>query len=404
MIQTTAEQMAVKPLSGVRILDLTQAYSGPFATMHLADQGATVIKIERPGVGDQTRNWGPFKNGASGYYAYINRNKYGMTLDLKSEEGQTIFKELVKKADVVCENFRVGTMEKMGLGYEDLKKINPQLIYASISGFGLTGPLAKQPCYDVIAQAMGGMMSMTGTPGHMVKVGPAIADNYSGTYLALAIVMALYQKEHSGVGRRLDVSMVDTIFSILETGAITYTLTGVVSQPVGNRDPEIAPFDVLKAKDGAFAIACGTEKFWRLLCDVMKMPELMTDPWFADNEARCAHYDALKPILEKWSCQYTVDELEKMIQPAGIPFGRINNTKEACESDLIRRRHMLWQVDDPSIGETISIPGTPLKMHGCEDKVARPAPLLGQHTDDVLKDWLHLDPAQIQGLHDQKVI
>jgi CoA:oxalate CoA-transferase len=263
--------LAIKPLTGVRILDLTHAYSGPFCTMHLADQGATVIKLEVPEKGDQSRNWGPFKNGASGYYAYLNRNKYGLTLNLKDETGKEIFKKLVKEVDVVCENFRVGTMEKLGLGYDVLKEINPGIIYASISGFGLKGPKAEQPCYDVIAQAMGGMMSMTGEGEHIYKVGPAIADNYSGTYLSLAIVMALYQKERTGQGRRVDVSMLDTIFSILETGVISYTLTGKIAKPAGNRDPEIAPFDVLAAKDGQFAIACGTQRFWLSLCDITRV-------------------------------------------------------------------------------------------------------------------------------------
>lgn len=279
----TIEQLAVKPLTGVRILDLTHAYSGPFCTMHLADHGATVIKLEIPGKGDQSRNWGPFKNGASGYYAYVNRNKYGLTLNLKEEKGKEIFKKLIREVDVVCENFRVGTMEKMGLGYDVLKEINPQLIYASISGFGLEGPEATQPSYDVVSQAMGGLMSMTGEKGHIFKVGPAIADNYSGTYLSLAIVMALYQKERTGLGRRVDVSMLDTIFSILETGAIPYTLNGKIAEPAGNRDPEIAPFDVLKAKDGSFAIACGTQKFWKSLCQVMNRPELAENPHFIDN-------------------------------------------------------------------------------------------------------------------------
>ena len=209
-----------KPLTGVRVLDLTHAYSGPFCTMHLADQGAEVIKVEIPNKGDQSRNWAPFKNGSSGYFAYINRNKYGLSLDLKTEEGKDIFKKLIAETDVLCENFRVGTMEKLGLGYDVLKEINPGLIYASISGFGLEGPMAHRPCYDIIAQAMGGMMSMTGFGDQMTKVGPAIGDNYSGTYLALGIAMALYQRSKTGKGRRLDVSMVDTIFSILEAGVV----------------------------------------------------------------------------------------------------------------------------------------------------------------------------------------
>lgn len=401
----TIEQLAVKPLTGVRILDLTHAYSGPFCTMHLADHGATVIKLEIPGKGDQSRNWGPFKNGASGYYAYVNRNKYGLTLNLKEEKGKEIFKKLIREVDVVCENFRVGTMEKMGLGYDVLKEINPQLIYASISGFGLEGPEATQPSYDVVSQAMGGLMSMTGEKGHIFKVGPAIADNYSGTSLSLAIVMALYQKERTGLGRRVDVSMLDTIFSILETGAISYTLNGKIAEPAGNRDPEIAPFDVLKAKDGSFAIACGTQKFWKSLCQVMNRPELAENPHFIDNQARCDHYlDELKPLLEEWSSQHTLAELETWMTGAGIPFGRICNTKEACESEIIKRRHMLWQIDDPAFGETISVPGTPMKIHGCADQAERPAPQLGQHTDAILHDLLHLDMDAIKNLHETNVI
>lgn len=400
-----AANLAVKPLTGVRVLDLTHAYSGPFCTMHLADQGATVIKLEVPGKGDQTRTWGPFKNGASGYYAYLNRNKYGLTLNLKTEAGKKIFKELVKKVDVVCENFRVGTMEKLGLGYEVLKELNPKLIYASLSGFGLEGPEASRPSYDVVAQAMGGIMSMTGDKGHIFKVGPAIADNYSGTYLSLAIVMALYQREKTGTGRRVDVSMLDTIFSILETGAISYTLNGEIAEPVGNRDPEIAPFDVLQAKDGRFALACGTQKFWLSLCQVMEKPELAEDPRFIDNSARCQYYESdLKPLLEAWSCQYTLAELEEKITSAGIPFGRIANVKEACENPILQRRHMLWEIDDPSIGETIKVPGTPIKVHGCVDAAQRPAPLLGQHTQQILTDLLNLDETAIQDLQQQHVI
>ena len=401
----TAAGKNVKPLAGVRVLDLTHAYSGPFCTMHLADQGATVIKLEVPEKGDQSRNWGPFKNGASGYFAYLNRNKYGLTLNLKSEEGKAIFKQLIQEVDVLCENFRVGTMEKMGLGYDVLKEINPGLIYASISGFGLEGPEATQPCYDVIAQAMGGMISMTGEKGHIVKVGPAIADNYSGTYLSLAIVMALYQKVKTGMGRRVDVSMVDTIFSILETGVVSYTLNGEIAQPAGNRDPEIAPFDVLPAQDGTFAIACGTQRFWESLCDVMGKPELKENSHFIDNSARCKYYvSELKPIIEDWSSRITLAELERRIVAAGIPFGRINNMKEVCESDIIKRRHMLWEIDAPSIGETVEVPGTPIKVHGCADEPERPAPLLGQHTDQILTDWLGMDTKKIQNLHENHVI
>lgn len=394
-----------KPLEGVRVLDLTHAYSGPFCTMHLADQGAEVIKIEVPGKGDQSRNWAPFKNGSSGYFAYINRNKYGMTLDLKSEEGKAVFKKLVAEADVVCENFRVGTMERLGLGYDVLKEINPGLIYASISGFGLEGPMAQRPCYDIIAQAMGGMMSMTGFGDQLTKVGPAIADNYSGTYLALGIVMALYQRAKTGMGRRLDVSMVDTIFSILEAGVVEYTMNGHISKPEGNRDPGISPFDSFAAKDGSFVMACGTDGFWKSLCMLMERPDLVEDPRFMTNAKRCENYiSELRDIVSAWTAKYTVDELEDMIVGAGIPFGRILNMDQVCEQDILRQRNMLWKVRDTGIGEEVEVPGTPIKMHGCVDQVMRSAPVVGEHTDTILRDVLHMDEAEMAQLHNHHTV
>lgn len=394
-----------KPLSGVRVLDLTHAYSGPFCTMHLADQGAEVIKIEVPGKGDQSRNWAPFKNGSSGYFAYINRNKYGITLDLKSEKGRELFKKLVAEADVVCENFRVGTMERLGLGYEVLKEINPGLIYASISGFGLEGPLAQRPCYDIIAQAMGGMMSMTGFGDQQTKVGPAIADNYSGTYLALGIAMALYQRSKTGMGRRLDVSMVDTIFSILEAGAVEYTINGHISGPEGNRDPGISPFDSFHAKDGSFVMACGTDGFWKSLCGLMKRLDLVDDPRFVTNAKRCENYlSELKSIISAWAVNYTVDEMEEMLVGAGIPFGRILTMDQVCAQDVLRDRNMLWTVKDTGIGGEIEIPGSPIKMHGCADMAMRSAPVVGEHTDSILRDVLGMDDAQITQLHNDHVV
>lgn len=393
-----------KPLAGVRILDLTHAYSGPFCTMHLADQGAEVIKLEVPGKGDQCRNWEPIKNNASGYFSYINRNKLGLTLDLKSEKGKEIFKELIRSVDVVCENFRVGTMEKLGLGYETLKEINPKLIYASISGFGLEGPDSKRPCYDIVAQAMGGILSMTGFEGNIVKVGPAIADNYSGTYLSLGVMMALYQRERTGMGRRLDVSMVDTIFSILETGVVQYTIGNTIAGPEGNRDPVIAPFDAFKAADGMCVIACGTDKFFASLCNTMGMPELADDLRFANNSVRCDNYSALKAIIEAWSSKLSLEKLEELIVSAGVPFGKIQNTAQVCNSELIERRNMLWSVDDPAFGETIKIPGTPIKMHGCEDKPERPAPLLGQHSEKILSEILHKSAEEIRELKTENII
>lgn len=397
-------QYEPKPLTGVTVLDLTHAYSGPFCTMHLADQGATVIKLEVPGKGDQCRNWAPIRNDASGYFAYVNRNKKGLTLDLKSDQGKEIFKKLIKKADVLCENFRVGTMEKLGLGYDVLKEINPGLIYASISGFGLTGQRAKEPCYDIIAQAMGGMISTTGFPGQMVKVGPAIADNYSGTYCSLGIVMALYQKTITKKGRRIDVSMLNSIFSILESSVVEYTVNGKIMSPVGNQDPSIAPFDSFRASDGEFVMACGTDRFWRALCEVMGQPKLAGDPRFTNNQLRCDNYTQLKPIIEDYTTQYTVEEIVEEIRNAGIPVGQIQNIKEVCESGLIRDNSMLWTVHDHGIDADIQIPGTPIKFIGSKDDVECSAPLLGEHTEEILKDYMDMDEQAIASLKARNVI
>ena len=397
---------SVRPLTGVRVLDLTQAYSGPFCTMHLADQGAEVIKIEVPGVGDQSRGWEPMEGEASGYFSYINRNKYGLTLNLKTERGKELFRELVKTADVLCENFRVGTMERLGLGYESLREINPRLIYASISGYGLEGPMSQLPCYDVVAQALGGMISMTGPlGGEMVKVGPAIADNYPGTYLSLGVVMALYQRERTGEGRRLDVSMVDTVFSILETGVMQYTIKGIVSKPEGNSDPVIAPFDSFRARDGQFVLACGTNKFWAALCRAMGKPELIEDPRFINNSKRVENYiPTLKGIIEDWSMQHSVDELEELISGAGVPFGRIQNIKQACECDVIRRRNMIWDVYDPAFGREIEMPGTPIKMHGCADRADKAAPGRGEDTERLLCGILGLGHDEVEKLREEGVV
>ncbi|MDO5131856.1 MAG: CoA transferase, partial [Eubacteriales bacterium] len=241
--------------------------------------------------------------------------------------------------------------------------------------------------------------------GQAVKVGPAIADNYSGTYLSLGIVMALFQRMKTGVGRRIDVSMCDTIFSILETGVVQYTIKGIVSKPEGNRDPVIAPFDAFEAKDGMFVMACGTNKFWKQLTVAMGQPELAEDPRFVNNARRVENYlPTLKGIIEDWSRQRTVDEVEEAVAAAGIPFGRVQNVAQACESDLFKDRNMLWNVYDPAFGREITIPGTPIKMHGCEDAPQKAAPLLGQDTDDVLKKILGMDDTALAKLRGDGVI
>lgn len=395
-----------RPLEGIRVLDLTQAYSGPFCTMNLGDLGAEVIKIERPNGGDQTRTWGPFENNFSAYFAYINRNKKGITLDLGSKEGKEVFKKLVAETDIVCENFRVGTMEKLGLGYEALKEINPKIIYGSISGFGLEGPLAKRPCYDIIAQGMSGMMSVTGFPDHgPCKIGPSVGDNYSGAYLCIGILAALYKRSITGEGQRLDVAMVDTLFSIMENFVVEYTVAGKTPMRAGNIDPGIAPFDSFRAKDADFVMGCGTNKMFAALCKAMDREDLITNPLYDSNLHRCENYSSgLKDIIEQWTTTKTVAELEEIIVGCGIPFGPIMNIAEIAEHDLIRRRNMLWEVEQPGMGKAIRIPGCPVKLHGIEDKPEKAAPQLGENNNDVYSGILNINAEELALLKEKNII
>lgn len=394
----------MKALEGVKVLDLTQAYSGPFCTMHMADHGAEVIKLERPGIGDQSRAWGPIVDGYSAYYAFLNRNKKGITLDLRSPKGKEIFIKLVKEADVICENFKEGTMEKLGLGYEEIKKVNPRIIYASISGFGTNGPLAKLPSYDIVAQAMSGMMTITGFPdAPPTKVGPSIGDNYSGAYLALGICMALYHREKTGEGQRLDVAMLDTLFSILENAVVEYTVAGNTPGRSGNADPGIAPFDAFEAKDGTVVMGVGTDAMWLKFTKLMGKPELAENPLYKTNDDRCKNYlPDLKREVESFTKTKTKLELEEMLQGASIPFGRILTVPEVCEHPQIKAREMVLEVTDPVLGP-IRIPGVPIKMHTTPGTVEHAAPTLGQHNVEVLSAF-GLSKEEVEALAEEGII
>jgi CoA:oxalate CoA-transferase len=379
-------------LEGVKVLDLTIAYNGPFCTMNLADHGADVIKIERPVVGDGTRWWPPFRNGQtgindSGYYAFLNRNKRGITLNLQSEKGKSIFKEMVKTADVVVNNFKAGTMEKLGLGYEDLKAVNPRIIYASASGFGSYGPMKDRPAYDIIAQALGGIMSICGYPdGPPVKVGPAVGDNFTGTYMALGIAMALYRREKTGVGQQLEVAMTDTIFSILEAAVISYTLTGKMHGRVGNIDPYTSPFDMFKTKDGYVVIAASSDILWEKLCHVMECPAMLKDPKLADIGLRCEnYYPIVEPVMRQWVEARTSAEVDRVLGEAGIPVAPVLEIDQVVNHPNTKAREMLVEVEHPTLGK-IRIPGIPIKMFGTPGRIRRSAPLLGEHNQEVCEE------------------
>jgi CoA:oxalate CoA-transferase len=393
-----------RALAGIRVIDLTTAYSGPFCTMHLADHGAEVIKVEYPGAGDQTRCWGPFKNGNSGYYNFLNRNKKGITLNLKHAKGKKILRELVQQADVLVENFKVGTLDGLGLGYEELKKVNPKLIFAALSGFGQSGPYATRPCYDIVAQAMSGVMTITGFPGNPpTKIGPSVGDSYTGTYLALGIMFALFHREKTGHGQIVDVAMLDTLFSVLENAVITNTLTGVIPQQAGNADPAIAPFDVFATQDGYLAIGVGTDTQWKRFCQIMKREDLIQDERFDTNGKRVENYKPeLKTIISQWAARHTRQELEEILIAAGICVGSVLNIEEAVNHPQIRQREMVVELDTPELGR-ISIPGVPIKLSRSPGGIYKAAPTLGEANVALLSS-LGYSALEIEDLAKEGVI
>ncbi|MBQ1407931.1 MAG: CoA transferase [Eubacterium sp.] len=388
-----------RPLDNIRVLDLTQAYSGPFCTMQLADLGAEVIKIESPD-GDQSRGWRPFKNDWSAYFAGLNRNKYGIVINLKTEEGKQALRDLIAVSDVLCENFKVGTLERLGFSYQTMQEINPRLIYASVSGYGTGTSYSDRPAYDLVAQAKGGLMTVTGhIGGEPVTTGPAIADSFAGAYMCIGILTALHDRERTGKGSRVDISMLDTVFSILENAVVRYTVVGDEPGCTGDVGAGAAPFDSYMAKDGKCVICCATDRLYHRLCDVMGKPEMKTDPRYLTGRTRYEHYfTELKPTIESWTTTKTLAELEDIMTEAGIPYSAINKISAITESDLIRQRNMLWEIYQPGMDSEIRFQGCPVKIDTADDSIRKAAPLLGEDSYHVFRDLLGYDEAQIEKL------
>lgn len=374
-----------KPLAGLKVIDLTSALSGPFCTMFFGDFGAEVIKIE-PVSGDQTRGWPPFdeKTGDSGYYANVNRNKKGATLNLKSEKALEMFYKLAKDADIIVENYKGGVTKKLKIDYETIKKINPKIIYASLSGFGEGSPMSHRPCYDVVAQAMGGMVNLTGWPdSDPVKVGSSVGDHVSGIYTAVGILIALHHRDVTGEGQHVDVAMIDSIFSILEAAVPDYTMHGKITERNGNIDPSIAPFDIIPCKDGYIAIGVGNDPMWVKFCKAFGFDDLIDDPRFVTNGDRFKNYQPdLQDILVAWTKKYTKAELEDMMDKVGIPCGPVLNMKEAAEHPHIKARNMIVDCKHPVIGD-MKIQGIVPKLSSTPGSVDMPAPTLGQHNCEI---------------------
>ena len=392
-------------LDGLTVLDLTRVLAGPFCTMMLADMGANIIKIEQAGKGADERQMGPFLNGESAYFMNLNRNKKGMSLNLKSDKGKEIFKELVKKADIVIENYRPGTMEKLGLGYDVLKEVNPRIIYAAVSGFGHYGPYSDRPGYDIIAQAMSGLMSTTGWPGgHPTRSGTAMGDVLGGLSCAIGILSAVYNRCHTNEGQKVDVALVDSSVASLEIINMIYFTEGRLPQRIGNRYESVYPYDSFQAKDDLVIIAGGNDKLWSLLCNLMGRPELIEEPRFKLNRDRVKNHEDVKKIVEEWTCTRTVSEIVETLLATGIPAAPIYNIAQVSEDPHIAgAREMFVQTEHPKAGP-IKLTGSHIKLSDTKPAIRTPAPGLGQHNEEILSAMIGLTAQEIQELKDSGVI
>lgn len=375
-------------LKGVRVLDFTDFLAGPYCGMFLADFGAEVIKIENlKSGGNFVRNARPKekKTGRSMYFQNLNRNKKGVALDLKTEEGKDLFRELIKSADVLIENMRPGVLVKLGFSYETCKEINPGIIYASISGFGQYGPYSKRPGYDLIAQAMGGSMSITGWPGmEPTRAGLAVGDMFAGLNCAVGILASLYKKKETGLGQQIDVALVDSIVSAMEKNLMQYVHEGVVPVMTGNKYITSAPYDSFKAKDTYYVIASGTDAHFLKLSEAFGMPELTKDERFVDTPSRNKYAAELKAIIEKWSSDKTAAECVAIIDKVGVPAAQIYTCKEVCEDkNIVEVREMLVNVPHPQAGE-LTVIGNPVKMSAYPCQYEKAAPDLGQDNEEIL--------------------
>ncbi len=395
-----------KALSNLVVLDLTRVLAGPHCTMIMADFGADVIKIEMPVKGDDTRAFGPFQNGESMYYANVNRNKKGITLNLKVDEGKKMFLEMVKKADVVVENYRPGVMDKLGLGYDVLKEVNDQIIYAAVSGFGSYGPSSQRPGYDIIAQAAGGLMAMTGAlGGEPTRAGNAMGDILGGMNLTIGVLAAVNARSINGKGQRVDVALVDSVVSSLETGVQRYFSTEKDLELMGNRYAAVYPYDSFQAKDGKFVIGCGNDHLFELLCKkVFHDEELLKDERYTMNAMRCENHETLKVYIEKWSGQYTIDECVEKILAAGVPAAPINTLSRLVKDPHVAEaREMFISHEHPVIG-SMHLNGNPIKLLDTMPEVVTPAPSLGQHNVEIYERFFGYNAEKVKELAENKIV
>ncbi len=393
-------------LDGVRVLDLTRILAGPYCTMLLGDLGADIIKVEVPGRGDDTRQWGPSftTGGESAYFLAANRNKRSLTLNLKSERGRSILGELIQQADILIENFRVGTLEKWDLSYEQLKNLRPDLIYCTITGYGYTGPYRDRPGYDFIIQAMGGFMSVTGPEdGEPFRAGIAVADLSSGIYACNAVLAALYARERTGKGQRIDISLLDCQVAMMSYVASNFLVSGEPPQRFGNAHPNLVPYQVFEAQDGYFAFAAGNDLQWANFCRAVGREAWGTDPLFATNPARLTNRTKLVGLLNELFSTRSVADWIELCEGAGLPVGPINTMEAALSDPQVLARGMVMEVPHPTEG-SVPLLRSPLNIPTAPSEVRYPPPTLGQHTDEILSELLNYDSEGIQALRESEVV
>ncbi|ARS51104.1 CoA-transferase [Ectopseudomonas mendocina] len=403
-------------LSHIRVLDLSRVLAGPWCGQILGDLGAEVIKVERPGSGDDTRHWGPpYIKDAEGndsreaaYFQSANRNKQSLTLDFTQPEGQRLVRELVAQCDVLLENFKVGGLAAYGLDYESLKAINPRLIYCSITGFGQTGPYAKRAGYDFMIQGLGGLMSLTGRPegeegAGPMKVGVALTDILTGLYATVGVLAALNQREQSGIGQHIDVALLDVQVACLANQAMNYLATGVSPRRLGNAHPNIVPYQDFPSADGNFILAVGNDGQFRKFCEVAGLPALTDDPRFSTNKARVAHRAELIPLLRQATVFKTTTQWIELLEKAGVPCGPINDLQQVFADPQVQARGL--RIDLPNaMGSTTPQVASPLRLSATPVAYRSAPPLLGQHTEALLQRLLGMSETQVAELREAGVI
>ena len=397
------------PLDGITVIDASRVLVGPFCTMQLADLGADVIKVERPDGGDQTRGWyppqfdGPDGDGVSAYYASVNRNKRSVTLNLKEEHGRDLLRELVSDADIFVENFRVGTLEEWGLGYEDLAEENPELVYCSLSGYGEWGPYAERPAYDLIMQAEGGLMSITGeADGAPVRVGVAIADIGAGMYATQAILAALFHRELQGGGQKVDVSLFDGQVAWMSYMASYYFATGESPGRMGSKHPTIVPYQAFPTRDGYVVVAAASEKLWRNLCLALDRDDLLEDERFETNTDRVEHRSTLEDILEAELADYQTDALVALLEDNDVPARAVSDMEDVFDHPQVEARGMHQQVTHPTVG-TIDMAGSPMNLSRTPSTIRSHPPELGEHTETLLAE-LGYSEREVEQLKDDGIV